>query len=53
MTPVQTLLFILGCCGIGVATTYLIMPAIIYICVAIVKAKERPQEPNKEPSHDE
>lgn len=40
MTPIQTLLFIMGCCAIGVGTLYLAVPAITYICVAIIKAKE-------------
>ena len=40
MTPVQTLLFVAGCCAIGVGTLYLIVPAITYICVAVIKARE-------------
>lgn len=46
MTPIQTLLFIVGCCAIGVGTLYLAVPAITYICVAIIKAKEdKPNDP--------
>ena len=41
MTPIQTLLYIMGCCAIGVATVYLLVPAITYICIGIIKAKEQ------------
>ena len=46
MTPVQTLLFIAGCCAIGVGTLYLAVPAITYICVAVVTARKKESKPD-------